>query len=121
MDKTFGVSIMPKRHNYEVRLKYMKMLEEGYSINFIHKQYGTNGELLFSLREQYKVHVAAALVKKKNCRLSVEEKMSVIAELKEKRVSLHDIMLNHGVSESAILSWRKRYEKGGVNALCDKP
>ena len=112
---------MPKRHNYEERLKYMKMLEEGYSINFIHKHYGINGELLFTLWEQYKVHGAAALVRKKNCRLSVEQKMSVIAELKEKHVSLHDIMLNHGVSESAILSWRKRYDKGGVNALRDKP
>ena len=31
--KNFRGLIMPKRHKYKDRLKYMKMLEKGYSIN----------------------------------------------------------------------------------------
>ena len=112
---------MRKRHDYEDRLKYMKMLEKGYSINFINEHYGINGELLFTLWEQYKVQGPKALVKKKNCCLSLEEKMVVIAEVREKHLSLREIMSSHGVSEHAVRSWIRRYDEGGEEALRSKP
>lgn len=34
--KNFRGFVMSKKHSYEERLKYMHMLEEGYSMNFIH-------------------------------------------------------------------------------------
>ena len=106
-----------KRHTYEDRLKYMKMLEEGYSINYIHDHYGINDTLMLSLWERYQSEGATALVKKKNCRLTAEEKLEVISDYEKKHLPLSDIMLNRGVSASAIWSWRKQYAKGGKEAL----
>ena len=42
-----------KKHGYAQRLKYMHMLEEGYSINYIHEHYGINDQLLSSLWVRY--------------------------------------------------------------------
>lgn len=44
---------MRKKHSYEDRLKYMKMLEAGYSMNYIHEQYGIGDGLLKSLWIKY--------------------------------------------------------------------
>ena len=58
---------MRKKHNYEDRLKYMKMLEGGYSINFIRMNYGIDDRLQTCLWEKYQVEGPTALLKKKNC------------------------------------------------------
>ena len=112
---------MRKKHDYEARLKYMKMLEEGYSINFINTQYGISHSLLTYLWNRYKAEGPAALAKKRNSHLTVEEKLEVMYEYREKHLSLPDIMLNHGVSESAVLSWCRLYDEGGKEALSGKP
>lgn len=112
---------MRKRHDYKKRKKYMKMLEKGYSIDFINKHYGISHALLTTLWAGYREKGATTLVKKKNCRMTAEKKRDVVLELREKHLSLPDIMLKHGVSESAIMSWRKRYDSGGIEALRDKP
>ena len=112
---------MPKRHSYEDRLKYMKMLEEGYSVKYIHKHYGIDKTLLSCLWKRYQTDGPSALIKKKSCHLTVEEKLEVIADYEEKHLSLSDIMLNRGVSRFAITSWRKLYASGGKEALRDKP
>ena len=120
MDKKLSGFFMSKKrnkHTYENRLKYMKMLGEGYSVNYIHDHYGINDTLLSCLWEKYQAEGASALVKKKNCHFTVEEKLEVIADYEEKHLPLSDIMLNRGVSESAIWSWRKQYASGGKEAL----
>ena len=109
------------KHTYENRLKYMKMLEAGYSPTYIHDHYGINGELLRCLWERYQAEGSSALVKKKNCHLTVEEKLEVIADYEEKHLPLPDIMLNRGVSASEIRSWRKQNASGGKEALLGKP
>ena len=105
------------KHTYEDRLKYMKMLEEGYSIKYIPGHYGINSTLLTCLWERYQAEGASALVKKRNCHLTVEEKLEVIADYEEKHLPLSDIMLNRGVSAFAIRSWRKQLASGGKEAL----
>ena len=112
---------MRKKHNYEERMKYMKMLEKGSSIAFIHEHYGINADLLYTLWEQYKKQGPEVLVKKKTKNFSFEEKLSVIAEVKSNRLSLREIMLNYGLSEATLRRWCRRYEEGGEKALLDKP
>ena len=106
-----------KKHTYEDRLKYMKMLERGYSINYIHKHYGISHRLLTTLWEKYQTEGSSALVKKKNCRFTAEEKLIVISDYEGKGLTLPDIMLKYGVSGSAILNWCKCYAAGGKEAL----
>lgn len=38
-----------KKHGYAERLKYMHMLEEGYSRNYIHCKFSINKQLLLKL------------------------------------------------------------------------
>ena len=105
------------KHTYENRLKYMKMLEEGYSVNYIHVHYGINDRLLRCLWERYQAEGSSALVKKRNCHFTAEEKLEVIADYEEKHLPLSDIMLSRGVSASAISSWSRQYALGGKEAL----
>lgn len=42
-----------KKHGYADGLKYMHVLEEGYSINYIHDHYGISHQLLSSLWGRY--------------------------------------------------------------------
>ena len=116
--KNFRGFIMRKRHNYEDRLRYMKMLEEGYSINYIHEHYGIDDTLLSYLWERYQAEGSSALTKKRICHFTVEEKLKVIADYEKKHLPLSDIMLNRGVSASAIWNWRRQYASGGKEALC---
>jgi len=108
---------MLKKHTYEDRLKYMHMLEEGYSMNFIHTHYGINDTLLSTLRKQYKVHGASALVKKSNVRSSVQERMMAIEDFEKNGLSLDEILLKYKVSDTAFRVWREKYYSGGPEAL----
>ena len=40
-----------KKHTYEDLLKYMKMIEQGYSIYHIHKEYGIKDNQLRTIEE----------------------------------------------------------------------
>ena len=54
--KNFGVYFMHKKHDYSALLKYMHMLEDGYSINYIHTKYGIGHsqlEKLWMLYQEY--------------------------------------------------------------------
>ena len=95
---------MRKKHNYEARLKYMVMLEKGYSINFINTQYEISQGLLTYLWNNYNSEDPSALTQKRNSHLTVKEKSEVIFEYRKKHLSLPNIMLDHEVSEHAILS-----------------
>lgn len=44
-----------KKHPLEDRLKYMKMFEEWYSINYIHTHFGISHNLLESLWLQFQI------------------------------------------------------------------
>ena len=55
---------MRKKHSYEDCLKYMKMLEAGYSVRYVHEHYGIGDGLLKSLWIKYQQEGPSALVKK---------------------------------------------------------
>ena len=113
----FIMSQKRKKHTSEDRLKYMKMLEKGNSINYISERYGINDRLLQYLWKKYQAEGPTAVLKKKNCNFTVEEKLKVISDYEKKHLPLSDIMLKHGVSASAIRSWRLLYAAGGREAL----
>ena len=55
-----------KKHGYAERLKYMHMLEDGYSTNYIHIHLGIRKDLLEYLWIRYQAEGSSALLKKKN-------------------------------------------------------
>lgn len=55
---------MYKKHTYEDRLKYMKLLEEGYSVRHIATHYGISCHLLDVLWKKYQKEGPSGLIKK---------------------------------------------------------
>ena len=53
-----------KKHTLEDRLKYMKMLEEGYSTNYIHQKFGIDHIMIESLWIRYQNEGPRGLIKK---------------------------------------------------------
>lgn len=48
---------------------------------------------------------------------SAEFKINVISTLKDNQLSLHQGSLDFGINPSVLLSWRNKFETGGLNAL----
>ena len=121
--KNFRGFIMSKkkRHTYAERLRYMHMLEDGYSVSQIERRYGINGRLLESLWRSYKKRGRKALEKKSYTRVPTETKRMAIYDFEEKGLSLVEIMLKYNISASAFYQWRKRYKAGGEAQLKENP
>lgn len=106
-----------KKHGYAERLKYMHMLEQGYSANYIHRHYGIGDALLKTLWAKYQKQGYKALVKTKNTKLSPYEKEKAIKDFEIKHLSLKEVLLKYGISETAFGEWRKRYHSSGLDGL----
>ena len=72
---------MRKKHSYEDRLKYMKMLEAGYSVSYIHEHYGIGDGLLRSLWIKYQQEGPSALVKKTYIRANGAFKERIVCNI----------------------------------------
>ena len=46
LSKLLGEGFIHKRHDYVALLKYMKMLEDGYSVGYIANKFGVNRKRL---------------------------------------------------------------------------
>jgi transposase len=106
-----------KKHTYADRLSYMHMLENGYSIHYIHKHYGINGQFLRFLWLDYQKRGCVALERKLKIDCSVVLREKVIRDYKENHIPLVEVMLKYGVNETAILKWSRLYKTGGIEAL----
>lgn len=110
-----------KRHTYADRLKYMHMLEDGHSVNYIKRHYGIDDSLLESLWQNYRKTGRKALEKKIYARATIETKRRAIYDFEEKHLPLVEIMTKYDISSSAFYQWRKRYHAGGESLLREKP
>ena len=108
---------MRKKHTYEDRLKYMNMLEEGYSLNYIHEHYGINQNLLHYLWIKYQKGGVFALVKKKNIRADGLFKEKVVRDIETNHIPLYEATLKYDVSASRLSFWLKLAREQGYEAL----
>ena len=108
---------MRKQHDYEALLKYMRMLEEGYSIGCIHKQFGIGKERLQSLWLLYQEYGVSALCRKKNIQASGELKQQVVLDLEKNHLTLVQASLKYGVSAARLSVWLKIFREQGIDAL----
>ena len=106
-----------KKHEYADRLKYMHMLEDGYSINYIHCHYGINASLLGQLWARYKSEGPSGLVKKKNVRADYAFKVRVVQDIEANQLTLVDASLKYNVSSSRIGVWLKTARTRGYDVL----
>ena len=108
---------MRKKHDYEALLKYMRMLEDGYSINHICKMFGINHERLESRWLLYQQQGISALCRNKNIQASGELKQQVVLDLEKNHLTLVQASLKYGVSTGRLSVWLKVFREQGIDAL----
>ena len=106
-----------KKHGYAERLKYMHMLENGCSINYIHEYYGVDDALLGNLWTRYQSEGPSGLLKKRNVKADYAFKLQVVRDIEENHLTLVDASLKYNVSSSRIYVWQKIVRTQGYDAL----
>ena len=108
---------MRKKHGIEERIKYIQMLEQGYSARYIHLHYGINKELLTSLWIRYQQEGSLALMKKKNVKADGFFKEKIIRDIEENGLTLTEASVKYDVSDGRLSVWLKLYREKGIRAL----
>ena len=115
--KNFGVYFMRKKHDYLALLKYMHMLEEGYSINYINTKYGIGHERLEKLWILYQKEGSKVLHRQQYTRSNATFRHKIVLDIENNGVSLVQASIKYGVSANRLGIWLKTYRTGGLEAL----
>ena len=108
---------MRKKHDYSALLKYMHMLEDGYSFNYIHTTYGINGERLKKLWLLYKKDGLKALHRQNYTLSDAAFRHKVVLDIENNGISLVQASIKYGVSAGCLSVWLKTAREQGVDAL----
>ena len=106
-----------KKNTYEDRHKYIKMIEQGYSINYICKHHGISHKDLEALWHKYQKDGSSGLVKKELRLKDGKAREMILREIDAKCLTLHLAAAKYDVSVNTIIRWRRIVEKGGYEAL----
>ena len=115
-----------KKHGYAERLKYMHMLEDGYSIKYIHDHFGICHDLLAQLWMSYQSEGPSALIKKQYIKADYSLKLQVVRDIEENHLTLAEASLKYNVCSTQIFKWRNIARTHGYDALaiirpCGRP
>ena len=108
---------MRKKHDYEALLKYMRMLEDGYSINYICKMFGIGKGRLKSLWLLYQQHGTSVLRRKPYTQPIGEIKQQIVLDVEKNHLTLVQASLKYGVSATRLSVWLKVFREQGIDAL----
>ena len=106
-----------KKHGYAERLKYMHMIENGFTIAYINRSYGISHDLLGQLWARYQSEGPSGLLKKQNVKADYAFKLQVVRDIEENHLTLVDASLKYNVSSSQIFVWKKIARTQGYAAL----
>ena len=108
---------MRKKHDHSALLKYMHMLEDGYSINYICVKYGISHKRLLKLWILYQKEGAIVLHRQDYTRSNTTFRDKVVLDIENNGVSLVQASIKYGVSANSLSIWLKKYRQGGIEAL----
>ena len=106
-----------KKHTFEDRLKYMKMLEDGYSVKHISTHYGISHHLLDVLWAKYQKMGPSGLIKKQNVRSDGSYREMVLRDIEDNCLTLSEAAIKYNVSTERIVVWRRMVREAGYEAL----
>ena len=109
-----------KRHTLDDRIKYIKMIEDGYSVDYICNHSGFDHHMLSALWIKYQAEGPSALLKKKNVRASGAFREAVIRDIEENCLPLFEAAVKYDVSVSQIKVWRRKVREKGHSALYEE-
>ena len=93
------------------------MLEEGYSINYIHTQYGINRSQLSKLCFLYQKEGPRVLQRQTYTRSDAVFRHKVVLDIENNGISLVQASIKYGVSAVRLGVWLRTYRTGGIEAL----
>ena len=108
---------MRKKHDHSALLKYMHMLEDGYSIKHIEDNYGICNTRLSKLWFLYQKEGSKILHRQSNIRSDSELRRTVVLDIENNGISLVQASIKYGVSASHLSVWLRIYRQGGIEAL----
>ena len=93
------------------------MLEDGYSINYVHTNYGINEARLSKLWFLYQKKGVKVLHRQEYTRSDATFRHKVVLDIENNGISLVQASIKYGVSVSRLCIWLKTYRQGGIEAL----
>ena len=106
-----------KKHGYAERLKYMHMIENGYTIAYINRNFGIGHDLLGQLWIRYQSEGPSGLLKKQNIKADYALKVQVLRDIEKNNLTLVEASLKYNVSATQIYVWKKIARTQGYDAL----
>ncbi len=109
---------MNKKHDTDFKVKVIKEHLSGESLRAVALKWGLSRSLLTRWLDQYNAGGNQGLLPKVRLYQSAEFKLSVVESYRSGGLSLRDCCFEYGVAnESVVLSWVKKYELLGIQAL----
>ena len=106
-----------KKHSIDDRIRYIKMLEEGYSIDYICNHYGFDHHLLSILWIRYQEEGCLGLMKKQYLHVDGIFREKVLRDIEENCLPLFEAAAKYNVSYTALKQWRRMVREDGYAAL----
>lgn len=96
-------------HSIEEKLEIIKKIESGSSLRSLSREYGILLRHIIEWNRRYKLYGIDGLKKKeKNQRYDKETKKEILDLVLKKRVSLPQVAVHYGVSDTTVRKWIKR-------------
>ena len=105
------------KHDYSARLKYIRLLESGWTFWSIRVKYGFNDTQLKVLWEKYQQCGKAGLHKSGKIKADFALKKKIVLDIIENHLTLHAASIKYGPSISSINTWLRIYRSEGLSGL----
>ena len=106
-----------RKHDYSARLKYIRLLESGWTFSLIRVKYGIDDTQLKVLWEKYQQYGGAGLHKSGKIKADFALKKKIVLDIIENHLTLHAASIKYGPSISAINTWLRIYRSEGLSGL----
>ena len=106
-----------KRRSLSDYLRYMHMIEDGYSFRYICNHYGSDEQTLKVLWYRYQKFGINGLRKKRNFMATPKIKKRIVLDIEKNHLTLHAASIKYGPSTGPIKTWLRIYRSEGLSGL----
>lgn len=103
---------MYNRHRFEKRLSIVSRLQSGESLEALCRETGIDRHMIRQWYLRYEKYGKEGLLGTSSYHYRAEEKLAIVREAVEKRVTLQEICLQYNLSRSTVQGWCRRYRAG---------
>ena len=106
-----------KKHSLSDYLRYMHMIEDGYSFRYIYDHYGSDSNLLKVLWHRYQEFGVEGLKKRHYFKSTFELKKKIVLDIEKNHLTLHAASIKYGPNPDTIKVWLRIYRAEGLSGL----